>query len=166
MMKRSLLGVLALSATVISTPSYAFLNFGKSDDSITNTLNGVFNQVKATSKLTSNISQQLNVEPKQAAGGAGALLALAQNKLGMQNKQELNQLVPGIDKLTNLNIGGNSKLGSNINSFSQLNAIFTKLGLDPAMISQFAPIVLQYLTQHNASNSLIDSLSGLWKSKA
>ncbi|MFC3023243.1 DUF2780 domain-containing protein [Vibrio zhugei] len=166
MMKRSLVSVLAISATLISAPSHAFLNFGNSDDSITKTLNGALNQVKATSQLTSNISQQLDVKPKQAAGGAGALLALAQNKLGMQNKQELNQLVPGIDKLTNLNLGGSSKLGSNINSLSQVNAIFTKLGLDPAMISQFVPIVLQYLTQHNASNSLIDSLSGLWGSNS
>lgn len=163
MMKRSLLSVLALSATIISTPSYAFLNFGKDNDNIANTLNGAFNQVKSTTKLTSDISQQLNVKPSQAASGAGALLALAKNQLSSQNTQELNHLIPGISQLTNLNLSGGSKLSSSISSLGQVNQVFTKLGLDPAMISQFAPIVLKYLGERNASSGLINSLSELWK---
>ncbi len=163
-MKRSIINTLILSACIASAPSYALLNFGNSDstDSITNALNSALNQVQSNTQLTSQLTEQLDVTPTQAAGGAGALLALAQNQLGEENNQELGQLFPGIDQLTSLNLGGDSNLLASVDSLSQVNKVFTELGLDPALIGQFTPIVLQYLGQQNASSELISSLSSLW----
>lgn len=165
-MKRSIIYTLILSAYITSAPSYALLNFGNSDsnDSITSALNGALSQVQSNTQLTSQLTEQLDVSPAQAAGGAGALLALAQNQLSEGDNQELGQLIPGIDQLTSLNLSGNNNLLSSVDSLSQVNKVFTELGLDPAMITQFAPVVLQYLSQQDASSDLIGALSSLWKS--
>ncbi|MEK6212827.1 MAG: DUF2780 domain-containing protein, partial [Vibrio fluvialis] len=39
---------------------------------------------------------------------------------------------------------------------------FEQLGLDSSMVSQFAPLLLQYLTGQGASEGLLSSLSSLW----
>ena len=59
--------------------------------------------------------------------------------------------------------GAQSLLG-NIESLSAVQSTFDKLGLDPSMISQFAPVIMGYLGDQGASEGLLKSLSGLWGS--
>ncbi len=56
-----------------------------------------------------------------------------------------------------------SNLLGGINSLSAVNDVFEKIGLDPSMVAQFAPIILGYLTDQGASSGLLNSLSSLWK---
>ncbi|HCM0832908.1 TPA: DUF2780 domain-containing protein [Vibrio parahaemolyticus] len=112
-----------------------------------------------SSPLTELLTSQLPVSTEQAAGGSSALIALAQSQLSQQNSTELQSLIPGLSNLK----GAQSLLG-NIESLSAVQSAFNALGLDPSMISQFAPVILGYLNEQGASEGLWKSLSGLWTS--
>ena len=111
-----------------------------------------------TSPLADLLAKQLPVSGQQAAGGAGALLALAQNQLSDKNSTELQSLIPGMSKLN----GAQSLLG-NLQNLDMVKSAFSQLGIDPSMVSQFAPKILTYLGDKGASYSLINALSSLWK---
>ncbi len=162
-MKRHALYSLVLSGIIISSPSYALLNLNKVDaNSIASAIDNALEQVQGNDQLASQIDQQLTVTPTQAAGGAGALLALAQNQLSEKNNAELGKLIPGIDQFTSLNVSGQSNLMSSINTLGDVNSAFTQLGLSSEMVSQYAPLLLQYLSQQKASVGLMNALSDLW----
>lgn len=110
-----------------------------------------------SSPLTELLTSQLPVSTEQAAGGSSALLALAQSQLSGENSSELASLIPGLSSLS----GAQSLLG-NVESLSAVQSAFDTLGLDASMISQFAPVILQYLSEQGASTGLLDSLTGLW----
>jgi hypothetical protein len=55
----------------------------------------------------------------------------------------------------------NSALG-NVQSMADVNKAFTALGMDSSMVSQFVPVILQYLGQQGAGGSALQSLSGIW----
>ncbi|MDF5099272.1 DUF2780 domain-containing protein, partial [Vibrio parahaemolyticus] len=110
-----------------------------------------------SSPLTDMLTSQLPVSTEQAAGGSGALLALAQSQLSQENSSELQSLIPGLSNLQ----GAQSLLG-NIENISAVKSAFDTLGLDPSMISQFAPVILDYLNKQGASEGLLSSLGGLW----
>ncbi|HGS5631586.1 TPA: DUF2780 domain-containing protein, partial [Vibrio parahaemolyticus] len=112
-----------------------------------------------SSPLTELLTSQLPVSTEQAAGGSSALIALAQSQLSQQNSTELQSLIPGLSNLKD----AQSLLG-NIESLSAVQSAFNALGLDPSMISQFAPVILGYLNEQGASEGLLKSLSGLWTS--
>jgi hypothetical protein len=108
--------------------------------------------------LVDALASQLNVSPEQATGGAGALLALASNSLSGSESSELGNLLPGLSNLQG-SVPGLMSMASDMGAVSD---IFAKLGLDPSMVSQFAPIILQYLTGQGASSGLLGSLGSLW----
>jgi hypothetical protein len=128
-----------------------------------------------TADLLSALSE-LNVTPQQAVGGAGAMLGLAKNQLSSTDYSELAKSVPGIDILS-----GGGELGAlagllgssgkaagldnafgNVKNTNDLSSAFGALGMDGAMIGQFAPVLLQYLGQQGVAGSLLDSLGGIW----
>jgi hypothetical protein len=137
-----------------------------------------------TANLISAMSG-LNVTPQQAVGGTGAMLSLAKNQLSGSDYSQLTQSVPGVDKLVGSNgLSNLSALGSllgkqstgtassavqdavgNVQNTTDLNAAFSALGMDGGMVSQFAPILLQYLGQQGASGSLLSSLGSIWGAK-
>ncbi|BCN23074.1 DUF2780 domain-containing protein [Vibrio alfacsensis] len=110
-----------------------------------------------SSPITELLTSQLPVSTEQAAGGASALLALAQSHLSETNSSELNSLIPGLSSL-----GGAQDMLGGIENFSAVQSTFDKLGLNPSMISQFAPVILSYLEGQGASDGLMSSLTGLW----
>jgi hypothetical protein len=134
-----------------------------------------------TLSLVNSLSQ-LNVTPQQAVGGTGAMLSLAKNQLSGSDYGQLAQSVPGVDKLVGSEGLSNlsslsSLLGkkttatpssavqdavSNVQNTADLNSAFSALGMDNSMVGQFAPILLQYLGQQGASNSLLSSLGNVW----
>lgn len=158
-------GLLAIIALTTSLSSHAFLSL-KSDDSaktaasissLTGALDGqVSSQVD--SPIVDALTSKLNVSPQQATGGAGALLALASNSLSSSESSELGQLIPSMGSLQS-SVPGLMQLAT---SNSAVTDVFSTLGLDPSMVAQFAPIILQYLTSQNASSGLLGSLTSLW----
>ncbi|HCG9767989.1 DUF2780 domain-containing protein [Vibrio parahaemolyticus] len=157
-MRKTLLTLALLSGNIGS--AHAFLDTVV-DESSKNGLMDMVNQGlnAESSPLTELLTSQLPVSTEQAAGGSSALIALAQSQLSQQNSTELQSLIPGLSNLK----GAQSLLG-NIESLSAVQSAFNALGLDPSMISQFAPVILGYLNEQGASEGLLKSLSGLWTS--
>ena len=124
----------------------------------------------------------LKLSPQQALGGTGALLGLAKNQLPSAEYSQLNQSIPGLNKLEGSNglqqlNGLSGLLGEsagaplsaeataalgNVNNTQQLNQAFSALGMDSGMIGQIAPLLLQYFGQQGVQGTLLNSLGGLW----
>ncbi len=157
-MRKTLLTLALLSVNIGS--AHAFLNTVVDKSSKNGLMDMVSQGLNAeSSPLTELLTSQLPVSTEQAAGGSSALIALAQSQLSQQNSTELQSLIPGLSNLK----GAQSLLG-NIESLSAVQSAFNALGLDPSMISQFAPVILGYLNEQGASEGLLKSLSGLWTS--
>ncbi|EJG0941746.1 DUF2780 domain-containing protein [Vibrio parahaemolyticus O1] len=157
-MRKTLLTLALLSVNIGS--AHAFLDTVVDKSSKKGLMDMVSQGLNAeSSPLTELLTSQLPVSTEQAAGGSSALIALAQSQLSQQNSTELQSLIPGLSNLK----GAQSLLG-NIESLSAVQSAFNALGLDPSMISQFAPVILGYLNEQGASEGLLKSLSGLWTS--
>ncbi|MFW9714712.1 DUF2780 domain-containing protein [Vibrio parahaemolyticus] len=157
-MRKTLLTLALLSVNIGS--AHAFLDTVVDKSSKNGLMDMVSQGLNAeSSPLTELLTSQLPVSTEQAAGGSSALIALAQSQLSQQNSTELQSLIPGLSNLK----GAQSLLG-NIESLSAVQRAFNALGLDPSMISQFAPVILGYLNEQGASEGLLKSLSGLWTS--
>ncbi|MFN1551452.1 DUF2780 domain-containing protein [Vibrio natriegens] len=155
-MRKTLLTLALLSMNIGSAHAFLDSVVEKSNES------GLMDMVgkslsTESSPLTELLTSQLPVSTEQAAGGSSALLALAQSQLSGENSRELESLIPGLSNLS----GAQSLLG-NVESLSAVQSAFDTLGLDASMISQFAPVILQYLNEQGASTGLLDSLTGLW----
>ncbi|CAH0533140.1 hypothetical protein VST7929_01001 [Vibrio stylophorae] len=111
----------------------------------------------ASNPLADTIQQATNVSNEQAVGGLGSLLALAQNSLGSEQNSELSSLIPGYGALES------TGLTSLVTNNSSLNSAFSALGLDPSMVSTFAPLIINGLKAQGASSSLLSSLTSLWQ---
>lgn len=158
--KPSTIGHLLALATlffslVFSTTSFAFSLsdlFGGGDDD---------KQAAATTSnpLTDILSSQLGVTSEQAAGGAGALLSLASSQLSGDQASELSKMIPGGDALNAAIPPGLSGMMSNIDT---INQVFSALGMDASMVSQFIPVVMQFLGDQGASAGLMDALGKVW----
>ncbi|TOD72851.1 DUF2780 domain-containing protein [Vibrio parahaemolyticus] len=157
-MRKTLLTLALLSVNIGS--AHAFLDTVVDKSSKNGLMDMVSQGLNAeSSPLTELLTSQLPVSTEQATGGSSALIALAQSQLSQQDSTELQSLIPGLSNLK----GAQSLLG-NIESLSAVQSAFNALGLDPSMISQFAPVILGYLNEQGASEGLLKSLSGLWTS--
>ncbi|RTZ14766.1 hypothetical protein EJ063_15780 [Vibrio aquaticus] len=114
-------------------------------------------QGAANTDLAGQIQQATNVTSDQAIGGVGSLLALAQNSLGSTQSQELGSLIPGYDVLEN------SGLSSLITNSGAVDSAFSALGMDPALVSTFAPLLINALQAQGASTGLTQALSTIWQ---
>ena len=160
---------LTLSSLLLTTPSYALFGLGDSDDSdkkmdagaLTSLASGLTGQVSAQpdSPIVSALTGALDVTPAQATGGAGALLAMASSSLSGSESSELASLIPGLDSLQN-SVPGLSSLTGNMGGVTK---VFEQLGLDASMVSQFVPVLMNYLGGQGASSGLLSSLGSLWK---
>lgn len=120
----------------------------------------------------------LNVTPEQAVGGTGALLELARNQLPSTDYSQLLQSVPALKELDG---GGLVSQASAIggllgksnplakqptqNSIQSLGAVaqqFSGLGMDAGMVSQFAPVLLQFIGNQGVGQPLLGTLTSLW----
>lgn len=106
-------------------------------------------------ELIQQLTAQLGIQEDQAKGGAGLLFKLAQEKLG-GDFAKVTEVLPEVKNLIGQapSEGGASKLlgglasslgAKGVGDLATLAGGFSKLNLDPAMIKQFAPIVLGFL---------------------
>ena len=131
--------------------------------------------------LLNTLGTQLKITPEQAIGGTGAMLGLAKNQLPQSQYTELTKSVPGLDKLSGNNalgglVGLSGLMGkadsnkasalnnalTNVKTTQDMNSAFSQLGMNSGMVTQFAPIILQYLGQQGASGSALQSLASVW----
>jgi flavorubredoxin len=111
----------------------------------------------SANELLQSLTSQLGVTTEQAAGGAGAMFNLAKSRLSSEDFSQIASTVPDIDSLMAAAptltesatdavasaLGGESGLGN----LATLAISFGQLGLSSDMITQFTPIVLDYLQQ-------------------
>ncbi len=111
---------------------------------------------QASSGLLSTLTSQLGVSDTQAAGGTAALMSLAKSGLEGNQYSQLTNLIPGMqsNSLT-------SQLLGQVTDMPAVKSAFSTLGMDPALVSQFVPVITQYLAS-NGGSELIGSLTKLW----
>ncbi|MDO6500799.1 DUF2780 domain-containing protein [Photobacterium sanguinicancri] len=109
--------------------------------------------------LTDMLTSQLGISNEQAAGGAGALLSLASKQLTGDQASELTNMIPGAEGLADSLPAG---LGSMITNADSLNKVFATLGMDPSMVSQFIPVVMQFMGDQGASAGLMEAVGKIW----
>src|SRR4051812_38079576 len=96
----------------------------------------------AGSSLPSTLTKQLGVTDGQAAGGVGAILAFAQQRLAAGDFDLVAKAIPGSETYLGM---AKQLLGSaNISDKAGLQGAFSKLGMTPDMLNKFAPIVTDY----------------------
>lgn len=94
----ALLAVLSASAFADNTTAITVEDPGRVINKQENTV--LMQVTPQAGALLETLSSQLNVTNEQAVGGAGALLALAKNQLTGNEARQLDQSVPGLEKLT------------------------------------------------------------------
>jgi hypothetical protein len=112
--------------------------------------------------LVSMLTSALGVDESQAAGGAGALLAVAQQQLGGESFGQISAAVPEVAGLVDAapELGGAAAsavpaagvqdlLGQGSDDMIarglQLAGAFEGLGLDPGMVQSFTPVMVDYV---------------------
>jgi len=97
----------------------------------------------SASSPTAALTKQLGVTEGQAAGGTGAILAFAQQRLAAGDFDVVAKAIPGSDKY--LATAKQLLGGANISDKAGLQSAFSKLGMSPDMLNKFAPIVTDYV---------------------
>ena len=122
--------------------------------------------------LVSLLTAKLGVSEQQAAGGAGALLGMAQGQLGGDRFSQVSDAVPEVVGLmeaapalgstSDLDLGGDllgEGGGDLLGQGLQLAGAFKGLGLDAGMVQSFTPLVVGYV-QDKAGESVGNLLGG------
>lgn len=115
--------------------------------------------------LVDNLSSQLGVSGEQAAGGAGAMLALAKNQLAGDQFSAITGQVPGLQSLLGGGEQGGGMAQSMLSKVTDMGAVknaFNAVGLSPDMVSQFSGPMLSFLGNKGIGSTVLDSLKGVW----
>jgi uncharacterized protein VcgC/VcgE DUF2780 len=125
----------------------------------------------AAPSLVSQLTKQLNVTPKQATGGAGALFGLAKSRMSAPDFGKVSAAVPGMSGLLRAapapappssgagrlaGLAGSLPAGSlpgNAGGLASVAGSFQKLGLSPEMIGKFVPVMTQYVQSRGGAST-------------
>jgi hypothetical protein len=130
---------IALLITLLALPAWA----SATDlESLTSSLK--------SSPLTGMLTSQLGVTEKQATGGVGSILTLAQEKLIKGDFDKIAAVVPGASKY----MDQAKKLGAvtgPIKDMNGLKAALGRLAMSPDTISKFVPAVSNFVGKAGGS---------------
>jgi hypothetical protein len=122
----------------------------------------------ASSPIVQHLTSKLGITADQAAGGAGAIFALAKQKLPASDFTKVAEAVPDIDTLIKAvpaATGGSGEMmkaaTSAVGGAASLAAPFQKLGMSPDMVGKFIPEVVSYVRAKggdSAGNGLANAL--------
>jgi len=116
-----------------------------------------------TSDLSGMLMQQLGVTQKQADGGVGSILSYAKDSLPSNDYKTLSGAIPNSNSLLSMAPSAMSSMGAmgSLGGMGALASQFSSLGLSSSMITQFVPIILNYL-KGSGSTDAMSILSGLF----
>lgn len=122
--------------------------------------------------LVSILMESLGVTKEQATGGAGAIFNSAKSKLPAEDFSKVEAAVPNMEELlqaapketgaSDMIQAGKSILGGSTESLQGITGLadsFSQLGLSPDMVSQFTPVILDYV-QKNGGDAVRSLLQG------
>jgi hypothetical protein len=111
-------------------------------------------------ELVGQLTKELNITPKQATGGAGALFGLAKTRLKPDEFGEVSKAVPGMDGLLKAAPkpkGAMGALGSALpggaGGLASVAGSFKSLGLSPDMASKFVPVMTKFVDAKGGANA-------------
>lgn len=119
--------------------------------------------------LVNVLVDQLGINSQQAMGGAGSIFSLARQRMSPADFMQLSGSVPDMDQYLSAvpQSSGSSSgswlgnaadlMGDQANGLGSLAALagsFKTLGMDTNMISQFVPVVLQYVQGQSGSGAM------------
>ena len=133
-------------------------------------------------KLVGILTDQLDVTENQAAGGAGALFQTAKERLPESDFARVSSAIPGLSQLIGAapavskgaggfsdKIGGAgkgleglAKTAKNLDRLAGVQNQFSQLGLDPGMVSQFIPLILNFANSAGGE-TVMNLLKGVWQ---
>lgn len=106
-------------------------------------------------ELLDQLTKKLGISESQAKGGVGLLFKQAKKHLSASDFSKVSANVPGIDSVITAapSSTGNSgffgkifsAFGGNKGGVAEVAGGFSKLGLNPSMISKFIPIILAFV---------------------
>lgn len=130
-------------------------------------------------ELVQHLVSSLGVQEEQAKGGAGLIMQMAKSKLEDHEFAQVAQALPGVSDLIDAapgeKSGGGGLMGAlgglagglggdaggaaaNVKTMVTLAAGFSKLGMDPSMVSKFMPTILSF-AQTKAGGQVVGILS-------
>ncbi|WP_185265928.1 DUF2780 domain-containing protein [Halopseudomonas xiamenensis] len=164
---------LGLSAGVGTVHAFSLGDAARVASSVATPGSSTAQSADLISKLT-----DLNVSTEQAVGGTSALLNLARNQLPGTDYSQLLSSVPALENLAGSTtgsqlgavsglLGKNNPLAGNaaqseMTSLADVGSAFSTLGMDAGMVSQFAPVLLQFIGGQGVGQPLLGSLTSLW----
>ena len=128
-------------------------------------------------ELIQQLTQSLGVDEGQAKGGAGLIFKMAQEQLEDSDFAQVANAIPGISNLIGEApaegkgiagaIGGLAGAlggggGGQVANIAALAGGFSQLGLSPAMVSKFVPVILSF-TQSQGGEQVKNILAGVLK---
>lgn len=134
---------------------------------VVNTPAAAVNTVSPELGLVNTLVDQLGVNQQQAMGGVGSIFSLAQQRMNPTDFMQLRGNVPGMDQYlsavpqsssSSLLLGSAaSMLGGQAAGLGNLAALagsFQSLGMNSNMITQFVPVVLQYVQGQSGAGAM------------
>jgi len=106
------------------------------------------------------LSKEIGATPEQAAGAAGALFGLAKSRLKADEFTQIATAVPGMDSLLKAAPSTGSPIGTTgglpaaagaATGLASAASAFSKLGLQPEMVSKAVPVLTQFVTKSGGS---------------
>ncbi len=146
-------------AILLSISSLSAFDIGGALNKAASVANAAQNPQQGTaSSLISTLSSSLGVSQTQAVGGTAALLSQAKSSMSADQFSSMTSSVPGLGDIMSSAGVASSLLGG---GKGDLASQFSSLGMDSSMVSQFAPIVVEYIKPYVSSDiatALISSL--------
>lgn len=99
-----------------------------------------------SSSILGLLTGSLGVTQKQAEGGLGSMLKLAQEKLAAGDFDQIAAVIPGAQKYLDTAKTLNAFAG-NIGNLAGLQSAFGKLGISPTTAAKFVPTVTDFVTK-------------------
>ena len=119
---------------------------------------------KASPDLVGQLSKELGSTPEQAAGAAGALFDVAKGRLKPEEFSQISAAVPGMPSLLSAapaatsgakgatGTSGLGKMAGSAMGLAGAASAFSKLGLDPKLVSKAVPVLTSFVSKSGGAN--------------
>lgn len=103
------------------------------------------------------LMRQLGLSSQQAYGGAGSIFGFAQQHLNPDQFSVVRNAVPGIDSILSAAPAAAGGSGNTLADVAGVVGSFQNLGMNPTMIGQFVPVIMDYVksTGNSAAVNLL-----------
>jgi hypothetical protein len=116
--------------------------------------------VKANPDLVGALAKEIEGTPEQAAGAAGALFGVAQQRLKPEEFSQVDKSVPGMASfLKAAPAGGGVTGGAKANNplaqaagLASAASAFSKLGLKPSMVAKAIPVLTGFVSKSGGAD--------------